>query len=160
MDSPLQTGDLHTKQRFVLVQSDQLSPLLRLQLHLQQLLLLVQELVQVAELGLDALLQVGGVLLSRWRAIVTGSSPFTFLKNNSGGTTTKMESMFHSFVLQKQIFIAQIRQITPSLQFVLVISGVIASVLQTYIHFILVKSDFKTLNGSNWTFMVVQEMQQ
>lgn len=59
----------------MLVQSDQLSPLLGLQLHLQQLLLLVQELVQVAELGLNALLQVSGVLLSRWKMvdIVTGS---------------------------------------------------------------------------------------
>lgn len=64
MDSSLQTGDLHTQQGLVLVQADQLSPLLRLQLHLQQLFLLVQELVQVAELGLNALLEVGGVLLN------------------------------------------------------------------------------------------------
>ena len=45
MDSSLQTGDLHAQQGLVLVQADQLSPLLGLQLHLQQLLLLVQELV-------------------------------------------------------------------------------------------------------------------
>lgn len=63
VECTLQTGDLHAEQGLVLVQSDQLSTLLRLQLHLQQLLLLVQELVQVAELGLDALLQVSGVLL-------------------------------------------------------------------------------------------------
>lgn len=56
MDGSLQTRNLHAQQGFVLIQSDQLSPLLRLQLHLQQLLLLVKELVQVAELGLDALL--------------------------------------------------------------------------------------------------------
>lgn len=61
----LQTGDLHAQQRFVLVQTDQLPALLRFQLHLQQLLFLVQELVQVAELGLDALLQVSGVLLRK-----------------------------------------------------------------------------------------------
>lgn len=75
VDGSLQTRDLHTQQGLVLVQSDQLSPLLGLQLHLQQLLLLVQELVQVAELGLNALLQVSGVLLSRWKMvdIVTGS---------------------------------------------------------------------------------------
>lgn len=66
LDGPLQTGDLHAQQGLVLVQQDQLPALLRLQLHLQQLLLLVQELVQVAELGLDALLQVRRVLLSRW----------------------------------------------------------------------------------------------
>lgn len=74
MDGSLQTRDLHTQQGLVLVQSDQLSALLRLQLHLQQLLLLVQELVQVAELGFNALLQVSGVLLSRWEMmdIVTG----------------------------------------------------------------------------------------
>ena len=47
----------------MLVQPDQLATLLRLQLHLQQLLLLVQELVQVTELGLNALLQVCSVLL-------------------------------------------------------------------------------------------------
>ncbi len=84
VDGSLQTGDLHTEQRLVLVQADQLSALLRLQLHLQQLLLLVQELVQVAELGLDALLQVSGVLLSQWRMVdmVTRGSllHFTFLK--------------------------------------------------------------------------------
>ena len=65
LQCPLQAGDLHTEQRLVLVQADQLAPLLRLQLHLQQLLLLVQELVQVAELGLDALLQVSRVLLGQ-----------------------------------------------------------------------------------------------
>lgn len=47
----------------MLVQTDQLPTLLRLQLHLQQLLLLVQELVEVTELGLDALLQVSRVVL-------------------------------------------------------------------------------------------------
>ena len=68
---PLQAGDLHAEQRLVLVQADQLAALLCLQLHLQQLLLLVQELVQVAELGLDALLQVRRVLLGQ-RSKVTG----------------------------------------------------------------------------------------
>lgn len=87
---PLQTRDLHAQQGLVLVQSDQLSPLLRLQLNLQQLLLLVQELVQVAELGLDALLQVSGVLLGRRKMmdiVITlweQSLTFTFLKNYSG----------------------------------------------------------------------------
>lgn len=70
VDGSLQTGDLHAQQGLVLVQADQLSALLRLQLHLQQLLLLVQELVQVAELGLDALLEVSGVLLSEMEADV------------------------------------------------------------------------------------------
>lgn len=73
VDGSLQTGDLHAQQGLVLVQADQLSPLLRLQLHLQQLLLLVQELVQVAELGLDALLQVSGVLLNRWKVLDIGT---------------------------------------------------------------------------------------
>lgn len=68
VDGPLQTGDLHAEQGLVLVQPDQLAPLLGFQLHLQELLLLVQELVKVAELGLDALLQVGGVFLQRWSA--------------------------------------------------------------------------------------------
>lgn len=85
MDGSLQAGDLHAEQGLVLVQSDQLPALLCLQLHLQQLLLLVQELVQVAELGLNALLQVSSVLLSRKRMMdsVTASSCFcfTFLKN-------------------------------------------------------------------------------
>lgn len=66
LDGPLQTGDLHTQQSLVLVQADQLSALLSLQLHLQELLLLVQELVQVAELGLNALFEVGCVLLWRY----------------------------------------------------------------------------------------------
>lgn len=50
----------------MLIQADELPALLRLQLDLQQLLLLVQELVQVAELGLDALLQVSRVFLAGW----------------------------------------------------------------------------------------------
>lgn len=66
LHGPLQTGDLHAQQGLVLVQTDELPPLLRLQLDLQQLLLLVQELVQVAELGLDTLLQVGRVFLGGW----------------------------------------------------------------------------------------------
>lgn len=70
VDGSLQTGDLHAQQGLMLVQADQLSALLRLQLHLQQLLLLVQELVQVAELGLDALLEVSSVLLSEMEADV------------------------------------------------------------------------------------------
>lgn len=70
----------------MLVQSDQLPPLLGLQLHLQQLLLLVQELVQVAELGLNTLLQVSSVLLSWWKMmnIVTGCDRLlAFLKIKS-----------------------------------------------------------------------------
>ena len=82
----------------MLVQSDQLSALLRLQLHLQQLFLLVQELVQVAELGLNALLQVSGVLLRRWRTMgichLEQSLTCRFLKNYSGCMATKMKA-FH-----------------------------------------------------------------
>lgn len=78
LDGPLQTRDLHAQQGLVLVQADQLSALLGLQFHLQQLLLLVQELVQVTELGLDALLQVGSVLLRgrRMSEIVSGGDGF------------------------------------------------------------------------------------
>lgn len=91
VDGSLQTRDLHAQQGLVLVQSDQLSPFFCLQLHLQQLLLLVQELVQVAELGLNALLQVSGVLLGWWKMmdIVTGRNhiPLHFSR-----ITTKMEA--------------------------------------------------------------------
>ena len=79
VDGSLQTGDLHAQQGLVLVQADQLSALLRLQLHLQQLLLLVQELVQVAELGLDALLEVSSVLLSEMEADVTERNHAAFI---------------------------------------------------------------------------------
>lgn len=83
MDSPLQTGDLHAQQGLVLVQANQLSSLLRLQLHLQQFLLLVEELVQVAELGFDALLQISGVLLSGRCTLSLGATVYMFKKHNS-----------------------------------------------------------------------------
>lgn len=68
----------------MLVQADQLPPLLSLQLYLQQLLLLVKELVQVTELGLYALLQVSGVLLSGWKMMDTVSGSGHLLLHISG----------------------------------------------------------------------------
>lgn len=82
MDGPLQTRDLHAQQGLVLVQANQLSSLLRFQLHLQQFLLLVEELVQVAELGFDALLQISGVLLSGRCTLLLGATVY-FKKHNS-----------------------------------------------------------------------------
>lgn len=99
VDGPLQTGDLHTQQGLVLVQPDQLPALLRLQLHLQQLLLLVQELVQVAELGLDALLQVCGVLLSRREMMEQFSQELEHLhEHKDGSIETDADSFADTFI--------------------------------------------------------------
>lgn len=88
MDGPLQTRDLHAQQGLVLVQANQLSSLLRLQLHLQQFLLLVEELVQIAELGFNALLQISGVLLIGRCILLLGATVY-FKKHNSLCTHTQ-----------------------------------------------------------------------
>lgn len=78
LHSPLQTGDLNTQQGLVLIQADEFPPLLCFQLDLQQLLFLVQELVQIAELGLNTLLQVGCVLLGVWGKKTVSRSKTSF----------------------------------------------------------------------------------